>query len=165
MSHRRISHVLIAAGALATAAMLFLFFVYGPLAAVQCREEYRTAEPAAERLFWPGLCWLMALGLTYCAAMYRYFRIVINIGRNRSFTMDNVRGLGVIAVLLGAAAVLLLLTYPIAWLISGLSLGPAPWLALTLGAAASGAMGMLAWALGKLLLRAVQLKEENDLTV
>ena len=36
---------------------------------------------------------------------------------------------------------------------------------MLLAAVASFAMGMLAWALGRLLTRAVQYKEENDLTV
>ena len=50
------------------------------------------------------------------------------------------------------------------WLIWQVRVGPA-WVAMLLAAVASFAMGMLAWALGRLLTRAVQYKEENDLTV
>ena len=154
MDQKTISRVLIAAGALATAAGIFLFFVFGTRAAIECRQSY----PEFSRLFWPGLVWLWTIGLIYCAAMAYYFRIVINIGRDRSFIQENARGLIRIAVLMCAAGVL--------WLGGILALPASPGrLALALAAIASFAMGMLAWALGRLLAHAVQLKEENDLTV
>ena len=49
-------------------------------------------------------------------------------------------------------------------LIYRINIGPS-YLIFLLAAMASFALGLLAWALGKLLARAVKLKEENDLTV
>ena len=160
MDHKKISWVLLAAGAIAAAAGVFLFFVYGTAVAFSCRESF----PELAFLFWPGLIWLWAIGLTYLTAMYYYFRIVLNIGKDRSFTPENARGLSRIAFWMCAAGVLWLASEVLPGLIWGIEFG-AEWLALLLAAVASFAMGMLAWALGKLLARAVQLKEENDLTV
>ena len=160
MSQKNISRVLIAAGAAAMAGGCFLFFVYGPAMAMECRDTY----PELGFLFWPGLIWLLAIGLMYLAAMIDYFRIVLNIGRERSFVPENARGLGRIAKWLCAAGALWLLGIVLPGLIWQVELGPA-WIALLLAALASFAMGMLAWALGRLLTRAVQYKEENDLTV
>ena len=160
MDQKRISRVLVAAGAVAMAAGIFLFFIYGPRMASECR----TAYPELAGMFWPGLVWLEVIGLMYLAAMVEYFRIVLNIGRERSFIPENARGLSRIALWMSIAGCLWLLGIVLPWLIWQVRLGPA-WVAMLLAAVASFAMGMLAWALGRLLTRAVQYKEENDLTV
>ena len=160
MDQKRISWVLLAAGVIAAVAGVFLFFVYGTAVAISCRENFQEVA----FLFWPGLIWLWTIGLTYLAAMFYYFRIVLNIGEDRSFTRENATGLAHIAFLMCLAGVLWLLGEILPGLIWGVVLGIG-WLALLLAAAASFAMGLLAWALGRLLARAVQLKEENDLTV
>ena len=160
MDHKKVSWVLLAAGAIAAVAGIFLFFVYGTAVAFSCRDAF----PELAFLLWPGLIWLWVIGLTYLAAMYCYFRIVLNIGKDRSFIPENARGLACIAFCMCAAGVLWLLGEILPGLIWGIVLG-AGWLGLLLAAMASFAMGLLAWALGKLLARAVQLKEENDLTV
>ena len=160
MDQKKISWVLLAAGTIAAVAGVFLFFVYGTAVALSCRDSF----PEVAFLFWPGLIWLWVIGLTYLAAMYHYFRIVLNIGKDRSFTPENARGLMRIAFWMCLAGALWLLGEILPRLVWGIVLG-AGWLALLLAAAASFAMGLLAWALGKLLARAVQIKEENDLTV
>ncbi len=160
MNQKTISRVLIAGGAIAAAAGVFLFFGYGTAVALSCRQEF----PELGFLFWPGLIWLWVIGLTYLAAMADYFRIVINIGKDRSFIQENARGLGRIARWMCVAGGLWLLGDILPGLIWGVSLGVG-WLAMLLAALASFAMGMLAWGLGRLLARAVQMKEENDLTV
>lgn len=160
MENKKVSHCLIVAGALALLGGAFLFFVYAPLAALECRDTY----PELRHLFWPGLISLWCIALLYCAAMADFFRITVRIGRDESFCRANARGLSRIALFMGLAGLawlLLLLLPPLIWQVQ---YGPA-FLALLLAAAASFAMGILAWALGKLLFRAVQLKEENDLTV
>ena len=105
MDQKRISRVLVAAGAVAMAAGIFLFFIYGPRMASECR----TAYPELAGMFWPGLIWLEAIGLMYLAAMVEYFRIVLNIGRERSFIPENARGLSRIALWMSIAGCLWLL--------------------------------------------------------
>ena len=160
MEQKKVSRCLIMAGALAALCGGFLFFVYAPIAAGQCREMY----PELAHLYLPGLLAVEAIGLTYAGAMAEYFRIVVRIGQDRSFCRENARGLSRIARFMAAAGflwALLLILPPLIWQVQyGAAL-----FAMLLAAAASFAMGVLAWGLGKLLARAVALKEENDLTV
>ena len=79
MEQKKVSALLTLAGAAAAMAGSALFFVYGPVAAVQCRQEF----PEAAALFWPGLIWLIAIGIVYWVAMGNYFLIVRRIGRVR----------------------------------------------------------------------------------
>lgn len=161
MDHKKVSRVLLAAGALAAAGGGFLFFVYGPLAARECRADY----PELAHLYGPGLIYVLVIGLLYALAMGEYFRIVRRIGQDRSFCRENARDLSGIALFMLLAAGIWIVGMALLLLIWQAPVGPAGMLAVILAAAASAAMGVLAWGLGQLLARAVRLKEENDLTV
>ncbi len=160
MEQKRVSIALMAAGGLATLGGLFVFFVDVPILAEECRGMY----PELAHLFWPGLIGLWTIAAVYLAAMVFYFRIVARIGRDQSFCRANARELGWIARCLGAAGCLWILAIFLPGLVWQVDIGPV-WLFLALAAAASFAMGVLAWGLGRLLQRAVSLKEENDLTI
>ena len=160
MEHRRVSYWLMGAGALATAAIALVFFLFAPVTAL----SYRDAYPALAHLFWPGLAFVWCIGLLYGAAMIEYFRVCRRVGQDRSFCMENAVGLARIALLLAAAGGLWLAGMGLALLQPGIHF--APWcLWLLLACAASLAMAVLAWGLGRLLRRAVEIKEDNDLTV
>ena len=160
MEHRKVSGLLIAAGIVAFLGGASLFLLYAPLAANECR----TAYPEFAHLFWPGLIYVWIIGLCYCAAMVEYFRVSARIGQDRSFCAENAKSLRRIALFLGAACVLWALLVFLPGLILRISIGPV-FLVFLLAAAASASMGILAWALGRLLDRATKYKEENDLTV
>lgn len=160
MNHKKVSLVLMLAGGLAALGGAFLFFIYGPIMAGQCR----TAYPELAFLYVPGLLWILLIGLSYACAMAEYFLIVSRIGKDRSFCRENAVGLSRIALFMGVAGALWLLGIFLPTLLWGVHFGAA-YLAMLLAAAASAAMGILAWGLGKLLARAVALKEENDLTI
>ena len=160
MEHKRVSLALTAAGALATLGGLLVFFVYAPAFAGECREAY----PELAFLYWPGLIGVWLIAAVYLAAMVFYFRIVARIGKDQSFCAANAREMGWIARCMGAAGALWLLAAILPGLLWQVDLGPS-WLALALAAMASFAVGVLAWGLGRLLRRAVSLKEENDLTI
>ena len=154
MKQKKVSVFLVLAGTLASLGLIFLFFVYAPLLAGECRSMY----PDLAHLYWPGLIFLWVIALLYGAAMTEYFRISIRIGQNRSFCRENAKGLKRIALFMAIPGVL----WPLPSFVT--DIGPAA-LLLLLAAMASLALGMLAWALSKLLGRAVDMKEENDLTV
>ena len=160
MEHRKVSGLLIGAGTLATLGGAGLFLIYAPLVANECRDMY----PELAFLFWPGLIYLWIIALFYCAAMAEYFRVCIRIGRDQSFCAENALALGKIALCMNTAGGLWILLSFLPGLLWGIAIGPV-FLIFLLAAAASFALGILAWALGKLLSRAVKLKEENDLTV
>ncbi len=157
MEHKKVSRLLILAGAVAGTGGMSILILLTSLAAV----EFRNTYPELSGWFWPGMMYAWAVGALCFAALWEYLRISVRIGKNRSFCAENVRDLRLIAVLLLAAAGLFLAG---AILILAMGFGPS-WLWLLLAAAASGAMAILAYALSRLLNRAVQLQEENDLTV
>lgn len=159
MNHRRISVFLLLAGLIAMLGILWVFGIYVPLVAQQCALTFSQLK----YLYWPALLYLWGIGLLFLAALANYLLISVRIGRNQSFCTQNADGLRTISVLLFIAAALC---------IAGLAAGLLPrmsfgiWcIPVVLLSLASGAMGMLAWALGWLLRRAVQLQEENDLTI
>lgn len=157
MEHKKVSRLLILAGAVAGVGGMITLFLLIPLAATETRNAY----PELSGWFWPGLIYAWAVGALCLAALGEYLRISVRIGKNRSFCTENVRDMRMIAILLLAAAGLLLTG---AVLVLAIGFGPV-WLWLLLAAAACGAMAILAYALSRLLNRAVQLQEENDLTV
>lgn len=159
MEHRKVGRLLMLAGVIAVLGGGYLFFVDAPMAALR----YRELMPEYAYLFIPALVFLWVIGLIYLAAMADYFRVCRRIGQDRSFCPENDRSLSRIARLLIGAAAIWLLGIPLGLL---LGLGIGVWTAVfALAAAASAAMGMLALGLSRLLKRATEMKEENDLTV
>ena len=157
MEHRKVSTILIIAGALAAAGGAALMLGFAPAGMAQVRAGY----PALAWLFWPGLLFIWLVGGLCAGALWQYFRISLRIGAGKSFCQANARDMARIARLLFDAAGLVLAASA-ALLLFGL--GPI-WLSLLLISMAIGAMGLLAYALSRLLSRAVQLQEESDLTV
>ncbi len=160
MEHRKVSGLLIGAGTLATLGGAGLFLIYAPFVA----NEYRAMYPELAFLFWPGLIYLWIIAAFYCIAMAEYFRVCVRIGRDQSFCAENAVALGKNALCMNIAGGLWVLLSFLPGLLLGIAIGPV-FLIFLLAAAASFALGLLAWSLGKLLGRAVKLKEENDLTV
>lgn len=159
MEHRKVSRLLMLAGVIAVLGGGYLFFADAPMAALR----YRELMPEYAYLFIPALVFLWVIGLIYLAAMADYFRVCRRIGQDRSFCPENDRSLSRIARLLIGAAAIWLLGIPLGLLL-GLGIGVWP-AVFALAAAASAAMGMLALGLSRLLKRATEMKEENDLTV
>lgn len=157
MEHKRLSHLLIGAGAAACAGLAVLFLLYAPVLGL----EVRDMMPEYAFLFWPALLYVWAIGGMYMAAMWQYMRISLRIGQDNSFCAENAQSLRVIGYLLlaGAGMWALLMIAAVA-----VKAGPEA-LVLLLAAMASGALGVLAYAIGLLVQRAAQLQEENELTI
>ncbi|MBE5787674.1 MAG: DUF2975 domain-containing protein [Clostridiales bacterium] len=156
MEHKRIGRCLLGAGIAAGIGGAAVFFVYlaGVVQSSHLFPGYQFV------LVLVGLC---TLGLLYGLALSEYMRICIRIGKNQSFCAENARRLFRISWDLFLAAGVWLLAQGAVLLPN---VGCGMWqIAFFLFAVASAAMGVLAWAIGKLLSRAVELQEENDLTV
>ena len=159
MEHKKLSRYLLAAGGIAGAGALGIFLVYllGMISVA-----FDPASPYAYLAF-AAIAGMIALAILYALALKEYFCICLRIGKNRSFCTENAKGLHRIFQLLMAAALLWLAAEFSAFL-PGMAWGI--WnIAFLLFAMASAAMGILAYALGKLLKRATQLQEENELTI
>ena len=159
MEHKKLSYYLLAAGGIAGAGALGIFLVYllGMISVA-----FNPASPYAYLSF-AAIAGMCVLAVLYGLALKEYFCICLRIGKNRSFCPENAKGLHRIFQFLMAAA-LVWLAAELAAFLPGMSKGL--WnMAFLLFAMASAAMGILAYALGKLLKRATQLQEENELTI
>ena len=160
MEHRRIARLLQIAGGIALLGLLFAFFIWK---APVVGEEENSAAPG-----WLALMYKAVAALPYLLALFHYFSICENIGRNRSFSIENVNALGRIArCLWGASALWALGLALLAFGIAPVQTRPVS-LARTLLAlvmAATLAVSLVAWAMERLLARAVRLQEENELTI
>lgn len=159
MEHRKLSRWLLLAGGIAALGGLTVLLVYAPALGRECCAVY----PELAHLFWPGLCYVWAVGALLGCALWQYMKICIRIGQGRSFCRENGEGLDWISRFLFISAACCAAA-PILLQIAAGQSGPV-WIACLLFAMAGAAMGILARVMGKLLMRAVELQEENDLTI
>lgn len=151
---------LLIAGVAAGIGVLFVAFVYVPIMAGECREMF----PEYEALYWPGLLGVWTVTALFLLGLWEYFQVCRRIGLDRSFCRENVKSLKRIAVYIALMAALFLLAIFAPGVLFRLDIGPA-WLLFLLCAMACAALALLAYGLSRLLRRAVEIKEENDLTV
>ena len=151
---------LLIAGAATGIGVLFVAFVYVPVIAGECREMY----PEYAALYGPGLAGIWGITGLFLLALWEYFRVCFRIGQDRSFCMENVKSLRRITACMAAMAVLFVLSVFAPGVLFRLDIGPV-FLLFLLAAMACAALSMLAYGLSRLLRRAVEIKEENDLTV
>ena len=160
MKLKRVSYLLLLAGVIAALGVLVLAAVYAPLAAGSAREMY----PEYAVLYWPGLIGVWLIAGMFLLGLYEYFRVCLRIGRDQSFCRENVQSLWRIAVYMAVLAGLWAAAIFAPGLVFQLDIGPI-WLVFFLAGMACAALSLLAYGLSRLLRRAVEIKEENDLTV
>ena len=100
MNHRRISTLLLAAGAIAIAGVLWVFGLAVPAAADRCQRLFS----GVSWLYWPALVYVWAVGVLMLCAIVQYMRICLRIGRDRSFSEENARRLQGVVVKISAKA-------------------------------------------------------------
>ena len=165
MNQRKLSRVLMLAGGMALAGVIFLFYGMAVFYLLSHVSGMGAVISIAQ----------MALGLPYLFALNHYFRICKNIGDDRSFCRENAKRMDAIAKLLFLAAALWVVAAVLVALLGGAGelsgYGTAPFGALALyvrmGLAllASLAVGLVAKMMALLVGRATRLQEENDLTI
>lgn len=163
MKQKTISRLLIAAGAIAVLGILALALFIAPCAAASCREAYASL-PGIDGLYWLGLAGVWTASLIFLLALGEYFRVSVRIGREQSFCGENVRSLRRIAAYMAIIGLLWLLGIAAPAFVCRIPIGGA-WVLFFLAALAHFALSLLAGCLGQLLARAVEIKQENDLTV
>ena len=163
MNQKKISLFLSAADMLAALGILFLAGIYAPAIAAESRFLYQDI-PGIDALYWTGLAGVWSESALFLLALFEYFRVCRRIGKNQSFCQENVKCLYHIAMFMAFGAFLWLCGIFVPSFLFSVSIGPV-WIFLLLLAMANAALSILAWGLGKLLNRAVEIKQENDLTV
>lgn len=159
MSHKTLSRLLLAAGAIACIGGIAVFFLYAPLMAKECSLMY----PELAWLSWPMLIYIWVIALMYILAVFFYMRISRRLGRNLSFCPENADDLRRIArcLLLASGLWFMLIFLPGA---VHVDIGPA-FLLFLLASLATLAVAIVAYALSQLIRRAAELQAENDLTI
>lgn len=167
MNHRQISRLLALAGTLATAGILFVFYLSTPL-----RIALNPAAYSASGAPWSYMGFKAVLGLPYLAALWFYFRVCLNIGDDRSFCPENVRALKRITVLMLVSAALWLLA--LLGQLAGFTVflgeqsGFPAYILLcvdVLALMAGLAVALVSEMMAHLVNRAVTLQEDSDLTI
>lgn len=113
--------------------------------------------------FWAYMCFLWTSGIPCYAVLVYAWRIVSNIGHDRSFTEENALFLRRISTLAALDAAYILAGNPILIL---LGVGHAMFMVLSVIIIFAGvAVAVAAAALSHLVLRAAELQEQSDLTI
>ena len=123
----------------------------------------RSLYPEFSNRFWPWLIFIWVSGLPCYAALVLGWRIAGNIGRDRSFSMDNARCLRTISLLAALDAAYFFLGN-LVLLFLNMS-HPGVVLMSLLVVFAGAAVAVAAAALSHLVRKAALLQEENDLTI
>ena len=96
--------------------------------------------------------------------LFEFWRVTDNVGKNNTFTRDNVKYFGKMAVLVLALAISWLI-FGIAWLIAGYGISLMAVFQLGFDVIIFSGISMLCSIFSKLLEKACEIREENDLTI
>ncbi len=138
---------------------LIFFGLLIPNLAVESKLQY----PELAFLFWPGLIYVWIIGALCYAILYQFWKVCIQIGKENSFSIENSRAFVKISKLGVVISVMCFLGM--------FYLGVNKWLNpgimfLMIGAIFIGIIiTVLAAALSRLILKAYELKKENELTI
>ena len=155
MNQKKLSGVLILAGAMAALGMAFLFYIVPAYLQLRGRNALYSLTH-------------MAIGVPYMIALWNYFRICQNIGRDRSFCRENALRMDRIAMLLFLASGLWTVLLVAILLLSRDAGSDYTAIILVedgLALVATLAVALVAKMMALLVSRANHLQEENDLTI
>lgn len=136
-----------------------VFFVLAPM----MLRRFVLLHPAQDVWFWPALLYTWLIGGVCYAALWHFWKICRQIGRDHSFCMENaasLRWIAMLAVLVGGLLILgggalILVEMDSPLLIAGISLA----------ALAAWVVALMAYSLSHLVKKAAHLQNENDLTI
>lgn len=148
-----------------------LFLIGAPILALCLFLVPKIANYAAE--LYPHMAYMKylvlinmyAAAIPFYYALYQAFKLLSYIDRNDAFSALSVKALKTIKYCAVAISVLYIMGLPLFYLIAELDDAPGIILIILVIIAASAVIGIFAAVLQKLLQRAIDIKEENDLTV
>lgn len=123
----------------------------------------KTQNPEFSNRFYPWLFFLLATAIPFYAAVVFGWLISANIGANRSFSRANARYLKIISILTGAASLYFSVGNTVLLFLN--MSHPGVWIFLHLFVLAGFAATVGTAALSHMVLKAAEMKDENDLTV
>jgi len=159
MSHKKIAGVLKVFSVITAVIGGFFFFFYVP----QIIKEIALQNPETDQLIIPGIggMWVIA-GLCYIA-LWNFWKLCTEIGKDNSFSIRNAGYMKNIGLLSSTAIVLFFLGGLFIFLIHFLN---AAWFFIIFFLCfISAGVAVLSFALSALIKNAMEIKEENDLTI
>lgn len=138
---------------------LLLFFLIFPISGHDIAEQ----NPDIAFMYWPCMIYLWIMAVPCYVALWQFWRIAVEIGRDNSFCHANVIALEIIGRMSLLDTILLFSGSAVIFIIKALT--PAVLLAIVFICILGIAMSVLCAALSHLVEKAASLKEENDLTI
>lgn len=141
-------------------AMALFFFVF---LLPQIAEEWKKNYPEVAFLYWPVITYIRIIGAGFYWMLILFWKVSCEIGKENSFSKENARSFLWISKIALAIAIILFAGM--------LFLGIKGWLNLwcvfvmATGILASITLSVLAAALSHLILKAYEMKQENELTI
>lgn len=154
MKNRPLAIILQIGTILSVLFVLFIFLVYVPTIA----NEFREGAPEFSGYYWPMLLSFEAIGTACLIALAFFWRITLNISRNRTFTRSSQSCMRIIA---GCATFAFLVLFIWAPFVPGFPEA----LLFLIGAFVAGIIAVACWALAYLVGQAARLQDDYDLTV
>lgn len=130
-----------------------------PVLAIDCKRDYEEAA----YLFWPGLCYGWIIGIMCYIALYQFWKICIEIGRDNSFSNENIKSLNIISKIALAVTVIWFAGLVGLIIIGSISIGF--FILMAVAVIVSLAISIVATVLAHLVQKAYELKKEADLTI
>lgn len=159
MNQKKMSVMLEIIAVIAVIMLLIFLVVLMPMLASECREIY----PKSAYLYIPGICYGWYLGILCLTAVCYFLRICNEIGKDNSFSKENMHSLNIIGIIAIIAAASWFIVILILIFIGSMSI--AFFALMTLAVIVSLAIAVIATVLSHLVQKAYEIKEENDLTI
>ena len=154
MKNRPLSIILQIGTILSALFVLFIFLVYVP----EIANYFRGYAPEFAGYYWPMLISVEAIGVACLIALAFFWKITLNIRRNRTFTRSSQNAMRVIA---GCATFAFLVLFIWTPFVPGFPEA----LLFLMGAFAAAIIAVACWALAYLVGQAARLQDDYDLTV
>ena len=135
------------------------FLILLPALANDLRNGYKEAT----YLYWPGLLYGWLIGVIVYAALYNFWKICCEIGKDNSFSKENIKYLNNIGLLAIIAATVWFTGLVVLISINVISI--AFFVLMVVGIIASVAIAIITIVLAHLVDKAYELKSENELTI
>ncbi len=139
-------------------ALAFLIF-FIPALANRCKEIY----PEVAFLYWPMLIYVWVIGIGFYWMLILFWNVSCEIGKENSFSKENANSFRWISKIALGVGVLLF----IGIVFLGVKYWLDPWciVVMVVGILANITLSVLAAALSHLILKAYEMKKENELTI
>lgn len=126
-------------------------------------DEFRIIYVDAAYLYYPGICFFWVIGILGYISLYQFWKICVEIGKDNSFSKENIKSLNIISMLGIIAAILWFLA--IVFLVFLKLFCVNLFIILGMMLFASLCISIVAIVLAHLVEKAYLLKVENELTI